>query len=134
MAAKVEDGASTEVAPARASTLHALLHQVLGRSFHRAGADRQMLLAERRVLHPRCVRAEVAAFAFEHCRGDGVAWLRGVEPAEQRRRSTLPQVIEASLGPRACLWRVLTMQRFGDRPDVLTGVIPVDDLRPFAAE
>src|SRR5690242_2273649 len=49
MAAEVEVGACAEVTPARTSTLHALLHQVFGRCFHRAGADRKPLLAGRRV-------------------------------------------------------------------------------------
>lgn len=134
MTAEVQYGAGAVLGPAATSAFHALLDKMLGRSFDRAGADGQVLVAKAWVLHAMRVAAEVAALALEDGGRLGRARLYGIEPLQRRRCSARPETVESRGGPGFRLGRVFTAQRFGNRPEVFGRMEPVDNLGALAPE
>src|SRR6266700_2049806 len=62
----MQDGACTEFTPTHAGALHALLDQMFGAAFNGTACYRKTPFAIHRVLHPRRVGGEIAAFALQH--------------------------------------------------------------------
>ena len=94
MATEVQNGASAEFGPAAPRALHAMLDQVLGRSFDGTRATWEVLVAEGWVLHAIRVGAEVAAFSLQDGGRIERLSLRGIEPLQRGGCSGRPEVVE----------------------------------------
>jgi hypothetical protein len=88
-----------------------------------------MPCAEGWILHSRGIGGEVAALALEDGTRLGGTRSGGVKPLDHGFRPGLPEMIEGGSGPGLRFRRVVAMDGFGNRPDVLAGVLPVDDFR-----
>jgi hypothetical protein len=77
-----------------------------------------MSLAERRVLHSRCVGAEIAALSLYDGTGCGRSRLSRSKPLQHGFWPGLPEMIQGGVRPRLCLSRVVAMDGLGNRPDV----------------
>jgi hypothetical protein len=99
VAAQVENGAGAELGPAATSAFHAMLDEVLRRSFDGTGADRQVLGAYGRVLHAIRVGAEIATLSLQDNGRVGSGRLRGIEPLQRDCWPGRPEMVEGNIGP-----------------------------------
>src|SRR5215213_7867954 len=116
--------------PAHAGALHAALDDVVGGGLDGAGADREAVEAQGRVVHALDAAGEVGAFDASGLGGLGGGRHEAVEGGEHREWALGGQLALPGVEPDRCGHRVGEAGG-GHGGEVLGGVVEVGDLDPL---